>query len=264
MWPEESIAPLRLLFSMAIRMEYVMEIAKLLTCSLLALSASLAFPASAAVIDKAATIAGATVHYKVVLPNGYDPAKTYPAVLAFPPGGQDMDMVDATLSGNYRAEAERRGYIVVEPSAPGGVLFFEGSQKIFPAFLTKLLADYHVADGKFNVAGNSNGGLSAFLIASKYPQYFVSVTGFPGFLDNAAPQQTAALSKLCIHMFAGELDSGWPEAMRDQAAKFRAAGYNVTFVLEPGQPHVIRTLTGSGAARLFDQFDAARHGTCAR
>jgi hypothetical protein len=51
--------------------------------------------------------------------------------------------------------------------------------------------------------------------------------------------------------------------MRDQSAKFRAAGYNVTFALEPGQPHVIRTLTGAGAARLFDQFDAARQGHCA-
>ncbi len=222
-----------------------------------------ALPSVAAVLEKTANIAGTAVRYKVVLPNGYDPAKTYPAVLAFPPGGQDMEMVDATLNGNYRAQAERRGYIVIEPSAPNGVLFFEGSEKIFPAFLTKLLAEYKISDGKFNVAGNSNGGLSAFLIASKYPDYFISVTGFPGFLDGANAQQLRALGKLCIHMFAGALDSGWPEAMRDQAAKFRAAGYHVTYALEPNQPHVIRTLTGSGAARLFDQFDAARQGSCA-
>jgi predicted peptidase len=214
-------------------------------------------------MDKTANIGGTTVSYKVVLPNGYDPAKAYPAVLAFPPGGQDMDMVDTTLAQNYRAEAERRGYIVVEPAAPNGVLFFEGSEKIFPAFLMKLLSDYKIVDGKFNVAGNSNGGLSAFLVASKYPDYFVSVTGFPGFLDAANAQQVRALGKLCIHMFAGALDSGWPEEMRDQAAKLRAAGYHVTFALEPNQPHVIRTLTGSGAARLFDEFDAARRGQCA-
>ncbi len=224
---------------------------------------SLAAPSAAGVMEKTANISGTTVRYKVVLPNGYDPAKTYPAVLAFPPGGQDMEMVDATLNGNYRAEAERRGYIVVEPAAPNGVLFFEGSEKIFPAFLMKLLSDYKIAGGKFNVAGNSNGGLSAFLIASGYPDYFVSVTGFPGFLDGASAEQMRALGKLCIHMFAGALDSGWPEAMRDQAAKFRAAGDHVTYALEPNQPHVIRTLTGPGAARLFDQFDAARQGQCA-
>lgn len=175
-----------------------------------------------------------------------------------------MDMVQATLNGNYRAQAEERGYIVVEPAAPNGDLFFEGGERVFPAFLTKLLADYKVADNKFHVAGNSNGGLSAFLVAAKYPQYFWSVTGFPGFLDDATPQQMAALGKMCIHMFAGELDSGWPEEMRDQAAKLRASGHNVTFVIEKGQPHVIRTLTGAGAARLFDQFDSARQGRCAK
>ena len=220
--------------------------------------------AIASVAEKTANVNGTAVRYKVVLPPNYDPAKTYPAILAFPPGSQDMDMVDATLNGNFRAQAESRGYIVIEPAAPNGVLFFEGSEKIFPTFLTKILADYHVAQGKFNVAGNSNGGLSAFLVASKYPQYFVSLTGFPGFLDDANAQQLSALGKLCIHMFAGALDSGWPEAMRDQAAKLRAAGYNVTYSLEAGQPHVIRTLTGAGAARLFEQFDAARKGTCAK
>ena len=52
--------------------------------------------------------------------------------------------------------------------------------------------------------------------------------------------------------------------MREQADKFRASGFKVTFAIEKDQPHVIRTLTGAGAARLFDQFDAARKGTCAK
>ena len=220
--------------------------------------------AAADVLDRSATLNGTTLRYKVVVPRNFDPAKAYPAVLAFPPGGQGMDMVDATLNSVYRAQAEQRGYIVVEPAAPNGELFFEGGERVFPAFLTKLLGDYKILDNKFHVAGNSNGGLSAFLVAAKYPQFFWSVTGFPGFLEDATPQQTSALAKLCIHMFAGELDSGWPDAMREQATKLRASGYNVTFAIEKGQPHVIRTLTGAGAARLFDQFDSARQGRCAK
>ena len=220
--------------------------------------------AAAEVLDKTATINGTTVRYKVVVPPNFDPGKTYPVVLAFPPGGQGMDMVQATLNSVYRAQAEQRGYIVVEPAAPNGDLFFEGGERVFPAFLTKLLGDYKVANNKFHVAGNSNGGLSAFLVAAKYPQFFLSVTGFPGFLDDATQQRVNALGKLCIHMFAGELDSGWPDEMREQASKFRASGYNVTFVIEKGQPHVIATLAGAGAARLFDQFDQARQGRCAK
>jgi poly(3-hydroxybutyrate) depolymerase len=231
----------------------------------LAAAFAIAFTASASadVLSKTAVIGGTTVRYKVVVPKDFDPGKTYPAVLAFPPGGQGMDLVDSTIAANYRAEAERRGYIVIEPAAPDGMLFFEGGERIFPAFLTKLLSDYKIQDNKFNGAGISNGGLSVFLIVSKYPQYFLSVTGFPGFLDGGSPQQIAALKNLCIHMYAGERDSGWPEAEHEQSAQFKAGGYSVTFSLEKGQGHVMRTLAGAGAARLYDQFDAARQGRCA-
>ena len=58
-------------------------------------------PAGAKTFDKETTIAGMTVHYKVVLPTGYDPAKAYPAILAFAPGAQTMDMVMSTLVRNW-------------------------------------------------------------------------------------------------------------------------------------------------------------------
>jgi hypothetical protein len=42
----------------------------------------LAAPLRAEVLDKTMTAGGMTVHYKVVLPNDYDPARAYPAVVA--------------------------------------------------------------------------------------------------------------------------------------------------------------------------------------
>ena len=70
-------------------------------------------------------VGATTVHYKVVLPTGYDPAKAYPAILALGGGPQTMNTVDGILNRNYRAESEKRGYIVVAPAAPEGQLFFE-------------------------------------------------------------------------------------------------------------------------------------------
>src|SRR5262245_48233557 len=83
---------------------------------ILMVSASL----SAKVFDKAAEIAGMTLHYKVALPKNYDSEKTYPAILAFPPGSQTMDMVLTTLIQNWIPEQDKRGYIVVIPAAPNG------------------------------------------------------------------------------------------------------------------------------------------------
>src|SRR5713101_5706281 len=92
-------------------------------------------PLHAELLDKTKKAGGTTVHYKVVLPNGYDPAKAYPAILALGGGPQTMNTVDNILSRNFRAEAEKRGYIVVSPAAPDGELFFDEGDRIFPDFL---------------------------------------------------------------------------------------------------------------------------------
>jgi len=229
-----------------------------------ALSIMVDAPVAADVLNQTATINGMRVEYKVIRPRNFDPAKTYPAVLAFPPGDQSMDMVMVGVDYNYRAEAEKRGYIVIEPAAPGGLSFVRGGDRIFPAFIEKLLADYKVQGNKFNAIGQSNGGRAVFKIAADYPQYFLSVTGFPGVLDDAAPAKLDALAKLCVHMFVGEYDSGWLEDSRDQATALKARGAKVTLAVEKGQEHVLSTVANEGAARLFDQFDAARKGACAQ
>src|ERR1700680_1073918 len=115
-------------------------------------------PVPAELLEKTKKVGDTTVRYKVVLPSGYDPAKTYPAILAFGGGPQTMNTVDNVLNRNLRAEAEKRGYIVVAPAAPDDQLFFEDGARIFPEFLKMILADYKIQDGKFHVAGPSNGG----------------------------------------------------------------------------------------------------------
>jgi predicted peptidase len=214
----------------------------------------------AGVSTKTEEIAGTTLRYRVFIPPAYDPAKEYPAVLAFPGGAQTMPMVDGMITRNLAREAERRGYIVVVASAPGAGLFYQGGSVVFPAFLEKLLANYKIRGRKFHIAGISNGGLSAFHIAASYPQYFWSVTGFPGYLQDATDQRVGALKGMCLNMYVGEFDQGWLNTMREQAQKFRAEGMLVRFSIEKGQGHVMTTLEGAGAARLFDEFDGARQG----
>lgn len=211
--------------------------------------------ALAKVIDQDATIAGLPLHYKVVLPKDYDASKASPAVLAFPPGGQGMDMVQVTLVQNWAGEAQKRGYIVIIPAAPNGRLFFEDGARVFPEFLNKLLHDYKIRDNKFHIAGMSNGGISAFFIAAAYPSFFSSVTGFPGYLPDASPERLKMLSNLCVHMHVGELDTGWLNAMQKQATDLRAVGIKARFSIEKGEQHVIGALTGEGAVRLFDEIE---------
>src|SRR5437667_8652012 len=107
-----------------------MRLAKTIFVMLLAAS-----PLAAKVYDKTTEITGITLHYKLALPNDYDPAKTYPAVLVFPPGSQDMQMVLTTLVQNWLPEQNKRGYIVVAPAAPFRKPFVGDGAKVFPEFI---------------------------------------------------------------------------------------------------------------------------------
>src|SRR5947207_1315933 len=146
----------------------------------------------------------------------------------------DAKLVQAIVSGNYTPSPSERkrladvlGVSIDDVSwgrcvpvelmvGPAGRCLGGEGAKIFPEFIERLLGEYKIRDKKFHIAGMSNGGRSAFHIAAMYPQYFVSVTGFPGYLPDATPERVAALSKMCIFMHVGELDGEWLTQMQDQ------------------------------------------------
>jgi len=220
--------------------------------------------AAADVTERVMRVAGTSVHYKLVLPDGYDAAQEYPAVLVMGGGPQTMDTVDRTLERNFRAEAERRGYIVVAPAAPDGQLFFQGGERIFPEFLDTILANHKIAGGKFHVAGPSNGGIAAMHVAAQHPRYFLSATAFPGYLWRPTEDKLRAIAKLCVYLYVGETDEyQWHDEMRREVEFLTAEGTVARYTLEQGQGHRLESLAGANAARLFEGFEEARRG-CTR
>jgi predicted peptidase len=199
-----------------------------------------------------------------VLPNGYDRGTAYPGILALGGGPQTMNTVDSVLGRNFRAEAERRGYIVVAPAAPDGQLFFDDGARIFPEFLKMILADYKIQDNKLHIAGPSNGGIAAFHIAAANPQYFLSITAFPGYMWQPSAAKLQAISKMCVFMYVGELDEYmWHREMKREAELLRTNGTVARYTVEKGQPHRLETLAGANAVRLFDGFEEVKKG-CSR
>jgi poly(3-hydroxybutyrate) depolymerase len=232
-----------------------------LTSAMAAIALFVIQPLEAEVLEKTKVVGDATVHYKTVLPNGYDQAKAYPAILALGGGPQTMNTVDSILNRNFQAEAEKRGYIVIAPAAPDGQLFFEEGARIFPEFLEMILSDYKIRNNKFHIAGVSNGGIAAFHVAATNPQYFLSVTAFPGYMWEPSAAKLEAISKMCVFMYVGELDPYmWHGEMKKEAEFLRSKGTLARYSVEKGQPHRLETLAGANAGRLFDGFDETEKG----
>src|SRR5262245_10341086 len=219
---------------------------------------SAAVPASAELIEKSGTFGGLKLTYKVVLPDGYDATRTYPTVLVFTGGPQTLQMAANTLESDWRKEGERRGYILVSPGTPDGSLFFEGADRVFPQFLEQLLRDYNVKSGKFHVAGHSNGGLSAFHVAARYPQYFTTLTGYPGLLDGPDVGKTAALKSMCIFMHVGDQDAGWMTSMQRQADDLKKQGFKIQFTVEKNQVHRLKAAEIDLSNRLYQEIESCK------
>jgi polyhydroxybutyrate depolymerase len=229
-----------------------------------ALAALAAHSALAEVTERIMRVAGTTVSYKLVLPNGYDAAKTYPAILVFGGGPQTMNTIDGALARNFQSEAETRGYIVVGPAAPNGDLFFYDGDRIFPEFLDNLLAAHKIEGGKFHAAGPSNGGIAAMHVAANHPKYFLSVTAFPGYLWQPTEAKLQALDGICVYLYIGENDDyRWHGEMEREANILSSRGSVARYTVEKGQPHRLETLAGPSASRLFAGFETARQ-SCRR
>ena len=172
-----------------------------------------------------------------------------------------MTTIEGTLSRNFQAEAEKRGYIVIGPAAPDGDLFFYDGDRIFPAFLDNILAAYKIEGRKFHVAGPSNGGIAAMHVAAEHPTYFLSATAFPGYLWQPTEAKLRKLEGICAYFYVGEHDEyRWHGEMEREVEALRARGSTAQYTEEKGQPHRIETLAGPGASRLFEGFEAAKQG----
>lgn len=197
-----------------------------------------------------------TLEFALILPKSFDPERPYPVLLAMPPGPQTRQMVNAGLDGYWTAAAQERGWIVVSPIAPDGVLFFNGSEALIPELLDRVAGTYSVENGRFHIAGISNGGLSAFRIAANNPERFASLTALPGFARTADFERLDRLVEIPVAMFAGENeDEAWLDAMERTANELDALNGTVTLEIIPNEGHVVRSLSGD---TLFDLMDAHR------
>ncbi len=201
-------------------------------------------------------IDGVTIEYVTSTPAGFEIGDPAPLLLAFPPGGQDLDLARVIIEGTYNAEAQRLGWVVVSPAAPNGELFFQGSESLVPGFLDWIETWTQPEGGSPHVAGISNGGISTFRFAALYPDRVQSLIGFPGSpRSDADSAALAELTDVPVRMFVGGNDTGWIPPAEAAAEALTDLGGDVELTIFPGEGHVMTsTQDGTVVFELLESF----------
>jgi enterochelin esterase-like enzyme len=200
---------------------------------------------------------GTTIDYVLLVPAGRELGQPGKVLFTFPPGGQDLDLTTRIVEDRWRDEALARDWVVVSPAAPKTGLFYsDASAALVPELLDKIAADYPPENGRFDLAGVSNGGLSAFKAALSYPDRFRSLVVFPGYSqDGGDDPNLSKLKDIGVGMFVGSEDSGWRTASEQTEQTLKDLGYTVELHVVEGEGHIIESLTG---ADLFDAIERVR------
>lgn len=182
------------------------------------------------------------LEYAVNLPDAYDAQKTYPVLFALPPGRQTRAMVEAGLERYWGSQARAAGWIVVSPVAPKGVHFHAGAERILSSLLVHVRKKFRVSQGRMHLAGASNGGRSAFRVATLYPYEFQTVTVMPGYALAEDATRLARLRNMRVRMFVGGDDGQWVPQSEKTSKMLAKAKVDVELKVLPGEGHVPASL----------------------
>jgi predicted esterase len=200
---------------------------------------------------------GTVIDYVMVVPPDRVAGQQGKVVFTFPPGGQDLETTESVVNGRWRDEALARGWVVVSPAAPeSGLYYSDKSATYVPELLDAIGKQYPPEGGRFDLAGVSNGGLSAFKAALTYPERFRSLVVFPGYSqDGGDDPNLSKLKDIGVSMFVGGEDTGWRQASELTEQTLKTLGYKVELHVVEGEGHIISSLTG---ADLFDAIERVR------
>lgn len=182
---------------------------------------------------------GKVYHYAVYVPEDYDPARRWPAILflhGIGERGEDgTSHTGVGLGKALREHPERFPCVVVMPQCQPQMAWTGPMYDLALRTLDAALAEYSIDEDRIVLTGLSMGGFGAWLIGAEHASRFSALVPICG---GGNPDHAAKLAALPIWCFHGEADPVVPvRRSREMVEAVRAAGGSVKYTELPGVGH---------------------------
>jgi predicted esterase len=192
--------------------------------------------------------------YRVYVPTNYDPAKTYPLVVALHGmGGDENSYFTAYDNGIIKRQAEARGYLVVCPKGRAPASMYLGSaERDVMDVIGEMKRDYKIDPDRIYLTGHSMGGYGTWSVAANHPDIFAALAPIAGGGQPASLSKIAHIPQIVIH---GDKDPTVPvEESRKMVKAAQELGIKVKYIEVPGGNH--SNIVVPNMKEIFDWFDA--------
>ncbi|MFY9554593.1 MAG: alpha/beta fold hydrolase [Blastocatellia bacterium] len=203
---------------------------------------------------------GTLVPFRVYVPKSYDgtSAKALVVMLHGALGDEGYYFSGLFDPAVIKAEAERRGYILVGVNGRGRFPSYTGpSQDDVFEVINAVARDYRIDDSRIFLTGHSMGGFGVWLVASSKPDQFAAVAAVSGGPPTQGDALLGLLEKM-KHLPAmiahGAQDGVAPvQLSRTMAAAAEKAGLKVSYLEVPDGDHV--SVVASTFPAIMDFFE---------
>ncbi len=193
------------------------------------------------------------VPFRIFVPEGYDPAKTYPFVIALHGAGGNENAFMDRYQGLYKKNAQDRGYIVASVNGRGPYGGYRGNsgQDVIDV-LDVVQATYPIDPKRVYIMGHSMGGGGTVRVGFDNAERFAAMAPIAGF---GSVEQLKKAPDMALFIGQGDADALVPVA---SARAFHEAaqelGMDVKYIELPGVEH--GPIVDQVMNDAFDWFDA--------
>ena len=215
-------------------------------------------------LNRSIQVDGAEFRYQVYVPRDFQPATSWPVILALHGGGEygsdGLRQTAGGLAAAIRRHADRFPAIVVFPQshADGTPGWHAAGGRAALAAVDKTIAEFNGDTSRVYLTGLSAGGNGSWYLASHHPERFAAVVVvcgwisefrgrtsgvlYPALAPASVPDPYAAMAKLLsplpIWIFHGDADETVSvEESRRMATALKAIGADVQYSELPGVGH---------------------------